>query len=202
MINSIDELAGPPGLILASGSPRRRELLKKAGVIFEIVLPEVEELPAGALPARELSLENARIKARAVAVDFPDAIVLASDTVVALGETVFGKPGSLMEAAENLRRYRGKTQEVITGVVFQHGEQIEEFIEVSYVKFRDYSDEVIENYLERVDVLDKAGGYAIQDHGDWLIESIEGDYDNIVGLPLSKVLAHLEKMGFSCGGNG
>ncbi|MDB4257738.1 Maf family protein [bacterium] len=185
-----------PTLILASGSPRRQDLLKKAGVIFSVISPDVNELEAGALPARDLCLTNARLKASAVAVTHPESLVLASDTVVSLDGVVFGKPVDLEEAAGNLRRFRNQTQEVMTGVVFQRGGEIEELIEISQVSFKNYSDQVIEDYLETVPVLDKAGGYAIQDHGEWLVEEIEGDYHNIVGLPLTKVLAHLAKLGF------
>ncbi|MDA8975622.1 Maf family protein [Akkermansiaceae bacterium] len=185
-----------PTLILASGSPRRQDLLKEAGVIFSVISPDVNELEAGALPARDLCLTNARLKASVVAVAHPESLVLASDTVVSLDGVVFGKPVDLEEAAENLRRFRNQTQEVMTGVVFQRGSEIEELIEISQVSFKNYSDQVIEDYLETVPVLDKAGGYAIQDHGEWLVEEIEGDYHNIVGLPLTKVLAHLAKLGF------
>ena len=85
----------------------------------------------------------------------------------------------------------------MTGVVIRKGETVVEFVEVSYVKFRNFDDEVIDAYLAKVPVMDKAGGYAIQDHGDWIVEEIEGDYQNIVGLPLAKVLVCLGQMGFT-----
>lgn len=183
-------------LVLASGSPRRRELLAAAGLSFQIVSPDVEELSGDGLPPRELALANARLKCMAVSMEHRDAMVIGADTVVALGGRVFGKPADLEEAAENLRTFRGRVHEVMTGVVLAHGDHLAEFVGCSYVKFRDFSDEVITAYLEKVPVLDKAGGYAIQDHGDMIVERYEGDFDNIVGLPVALVLDQLERMGF------
>ncbi len=183
-------------LVLASGSPRRRDLLREAGLSFQILSPEVEELGAGDLPPRELALANARMKCLAVSHGHADAVVIGADTVVALGGESFGKPVDLEEAAANLRLFRGRVQEVMTGVVIAHGERVCEFVDTSYVKFAEYSDEVIEEYLGKVSVLDKAGGYAIQEHGEMIIEKFEGDYDTIVGLPVSLVLDQLGRMGF------
>lgn len=183
-------------LVLASGSPRRRELLREAGLSFQILSPEVEELGPGELPPRDLALANARLKCLAVSMAHPEAMVIGADTVVALGGQSFGKPVDLQEAAQNLRLFRGRVQEVMTGVVLSHGERVCEFVDTAYVKFSEYSDEVIAEYLEKVPVLDKAGGYAIQDHGEMIIEKFEGDYQTIVGLPVSLVLDQLERMGF------
>jgi septum formation protein len=184
-------------LILASGSPRRRDLLTRAGLSFRTVSPDVEELSGGGdLTPRDLALANARLKCMAVSLENPEAMVIGADTVVALGGRVFGKPSDLAEAAENLRTFRGCVHEVITGVVLAHGNHFSEFVGCSYVKFRDFSDEVIRGYLEKVPVLDKAGGYAIQEHGEMIVERYEGDFDNIVGLPVALVLDQLERMGF------
>lgn len=183
-------------LILASGSPRRRDLLREAGLSFQILSPDVEELGPGDLPPRELALANARLKCLAISMSQPEAMVIGADTVVALGGQVFGKPKDLEEAAANLRLFRGRVQEVMTGVVLSHGDHVSEFVETSYVKFYDYSDAVIEEYLSKVPVLDKAGGYAIQDHGEMIVERFEGDFDNIVGLPVALVLDQLQRMGF------
>lgn len=183
-------------LILASGSPRRRDLLREAGLSFQINSPDVEELPPGAEPPRQLCLSNARLKAKAVATLDPFSTIIAADTIVTLGGQVYGKPEDLDEAAANLRTLRGRVHEVMTGVVIYHDAVASEFVETSYVKFREFSDEVIAEYLSKVPVLDKAGGYAIQDHGDLLVEKIEGDYDNIVGLPVSLVLDQLAGIGF------
>ena len=196
MTSHEDSVSIRPRLVLASGSPRRRDLLRSVGFDPKIVPPEVEELKAGSLPPRELCLHNARLKSVEVSKNFRHDYVVASDTVVAMDRTVFGKPESICEAAANLRRLSGRVHEVMSAVVIQRGEQVIEFVEVSCVKFRKLGEAVIQEYLSRVPVLDKAGGYAIQDHGDWLVEEIEGDYENIVGLPLAKVLVSLEKMGF------
>lgn len=183
-------------LILASESPRRRELLTRAGLSFQTVSPKVEELTGGDLTPRDLALANARLKCMAVSMEHPEAMVIGADTVVALGGRVYGKPVDLVEAAQNLRALRGRVHEVMTGVVLAHGNYISEFVSCSYVKFRDFSDEVISQYLEKVSVLDKAGGYAIQDHGEMIVERHEGDFDNIVGLPVGLVLDQLDRMGF------
>jgi septum formation protein len=192
----LQDSAGGWELILASGSPRRRELLRDAGLSFQIISPEVEELKGGEVIPRELALTNARLKCLAVSLEKREAMVIGADTVVALGGEVFGKPEDMEEAAENLRLFRGRVHEVMTGVVLSHGDHVSEFVGTSYVKFRDYPDEVIYRYLEKVPVLDKAGGYAIQDHGEMLVERFEGDFDNIVGLPVGLVLDQLERMGF------
>ena len=183
-------------LVLASGSPRRRDLLREAGLSFQINSPDVEELEPGAEPPRQLCLSNAELKANAVARQDPFSTIIAADTIVTLGGQVFGKPVDLEEAAGNLRMLRGRVHEVMTGVAIYHDAVMSKFVDTSYVKFRNFSDEVIEEYLSKVPVLDKAGGYAIQDHGDLLVEKIEGDYDNIVGLPVSLVLDQLAKIGF------
>ena len=192
----LNEGAGDWQLILASGSPRRRDLLREAGLSFQINSPDVQEFGPGSMSPRELCMANARLKCFEVAAENPDALVIGADTVVVLGGKVFGKPASVDEAAGNLREFRGRVHEVMTGVVLAHGSQTAEFVETSYVKFRNYSDEVITEYLEVVPVLDKAGGYAIQDHGEMLVEKFEGSYDNIVGLPVGLVLDQLGRMGF------
>ncbi len=197
MIGLIEQVASQRRLILASGSPRRRDLLKSAGLTFEIISPDVNELTGeDDLMPRDLCLMNARLKSCAVAMEYPGDLVIGSDTVVALGGKSYGKPGDLDEARSHLSRFRGRVHEVMTGVSLIQGEESSEFIETSFVKFRNFSDEIMEKYLSKVHVLDKAGGYAIQEHGDMIIEKMEGDYDNIVGLPVAKVLDHLQLMGF------
>jgi len=183
-------------LILASGSPRRRDLLREAGLSFQILSPDVEELDGSDLPPRELCVANARLKCDKVAGENTEAMVIGADTVVTLGGKVYGKPVDLEEAAGNLREFRGRVHEVMTGVVLRHANRALEFVETSYVKFLDFSDDVIEEYLKLVPVLDKAGGYAIQDHGEMLVERHEGSFDNIVGLPVAMVLDQLKRMGF------
>lgn len=183
-------------LILASGSPRRRDLLAAAGLSFQIMSPDVEELSGGELAPRDLALANARLKCMAIAMENRESMVIGADTVVAMGDQIFGKPRDLEEAADNLRKFRGRVHEVVTGVVLAHGDHLAEVMGTAYVKFRDFSDEVIFDYFDRVPVLDKAGGYAIQDYGEMIVERFEGEYETIVGLPVGLVLDQLERMGF------
>lgn len=186
-------------LILASGSPRRRELLAEAGYKFRVVSPEVEELGPGAHPFRKLCVANAVLKARAVQGEHPEAAVLAADTLVAVDGEVLGKPGCLDEARTMLERLSGRVHEVCTGVALRVGDEEAAFFEVTWVRFLKYGESVIEEYLDQVDVLDKAGSYAIQDCGDMLVDRIEGDYENVVGLPVGRVGVELGRFGVERG---
>ena len=183
-------------LILASGSPRRRELLSEAGLSFQIISPDVDELSGDGYSPRDLALTNARLKCMAISVARPESMVIGADTVVTLGGKIYGKPLDLKEAAKNLRIFSGRIHEVLTGVVLSCGDQRAEFVSTSFVKFKDLNELDIEDYLSKVYVLDKAGGYAAQEHRELIIEKFEGDYQNIIGLPVSLVLDQLYKMGF------
>ena len=183
-------------LILASGSPRRRELLSEAGLSFQIICPDVDELSGDGYSPRDLALTNARLKCMAISVARPESMVIGADTVVTLGGKIYGKPLDLKEAAKNLRIFSGRIHEVLTGVVLSCGDQRAEFVSTSFVKFKDLNELDIEDYLSKVYVLDKAGGYAAQEHRELIIEKFEGDYQNIIGLPVSLVLDQLYKMGF------
>ena len=174
-------------IILASASPRRRQLLTELGIRFEMATAEVTELDAMTSPGLapvELARENARRKATAVAELQPGRWVLGADTVVAWGDRLFGKPASLEEARKFLRALSGHRHEVITGCVLMtpDGEK-ESFYEISGVTFQKLSDEIIERYLAEVNVLDKAGAYALQERGEWIIEKVEGSRANVIGLP-------------------
>jgi septum formation protein len=183
-------MSGLP-LILASGSPRRRELLREMGVDFEVITAEVEELDAASAPGvapAHLAIQNGRRKAGAVARIRPGRWVLGADTVVTLGGRVFGKPRSSYEAHEFLRALSGQRHEVITGVVLLGPDGGEEsFHEISRVIFRELSDDVIARYLAEVHVLDKAGGYALQKRGEVLVAAVEGSRANVIGLPVEKL---------------
>jgi septum formation protein len=184
-------------IILASASPRRRELLEKMGIDFEVITADVHELDAQSSPELtplDLALENARRKARAVAqsAQAMGRWVLGADTVVALESRVFGKPASLHQAGDYLRALSGRMHEVITGCTLlgPAGEK-EFFHDVSRVTFHALSDDVIARYLAEVHVLDKAGAYALQERGEWLIQDVAGSRANVIGLPvevLEKVL--------------
>ena len=180
-----------PEIILASASPRRRELLAEMGLRFEVVTSDVRELDgrdAPPLSAVDLAVENARRKAMAVAILRPNRWVLGADTVVVLGERLFGKPASLAEARDFLRALSGQTHEVITGCVLLSPDGKQEcFYETSRVTFLQLAEDDIDRYLNAVRVLDKAGGYALQEKSEWIIKQVEGSRTNVIGLPTERL---------------
>jgi septum formation protein len=180
-------------LVLGSGSPRRQELLAAAGYSFEVRRPEVEEIPPGSHPIRELAVLNAVLKARSL--EDADTVVLAADTLVGVDGDVLGKPATLEEGTLMLERLAGRVHEVCTGVCVRTEEEESVFFEVTWVKFRKFGEAVIAEYHDKVEVLDKAGGYAIQEYGEMLVEEVEGDHDNVVGLPVERVKVELERFG-------
>ena len=164
-------------LVLASGSPRRRAILEQLGIEFEVVVPDVEELAEG--DPRELVIENARRKAAAVEGD----LVLGADTTVALDGAILGKPGSEAEARAFLTSLSGRTHEVWSGLALND----ETSAVMTEVTFRDVAP-LLDWYLATGEWQGKAGGYAIQGRGAALVERIEGDYSNVVGLPVSALI--------------
>jgi len=188
-----------PRFVLASGSPRRRQLLKKAGYQFEIVSPAGEEVAHAWLTIRELTICNARRKALRVAETWPDAVVLAADTLVAIDGRVLGKPVDIHDAVRILRRLSGRTHEVWTAVFIRHAarRKSHSFQEISRVRFRKLSDRAIRDYLAKVNPLDKAGAYAAQGHGTEIIERNEGSYSNVVGLPMEETTRALRDFGIT-----
>ena len=186
--------------ILASGSPRRRDLLAKAGYAFEVHEAGAEEWPPGKYPFRKLCTANAALKARDIAARYPEGVVLGADTMVGLDGEAMGKPRNIVEATGMLERLSGRVHEVCTGVCLCHGEEEHAFFEVTWVRFHELGEEVIKDYMERVHVMDKAGGYAIQEHGEMLVDKIEGSYENVVGLPIGRVKEELQRIGIQPGG--
>ncbi|PYJ87139.1 MAG: septum formation protein Maf [Verrucomicrobia bacterium] len=186
-----------PRLVLASGSPRRRELLREAGYKFEIVAPPVDEVSHGWLTIRELTIWNAARKAAVVSEISSDAVVLAADTMVAIDGEVLGKPRDLEDAARILRRLSGRAHEVWTAVriVDATNRRSRTFHEMSRVHFRSLDNRAIQNYLAKINPLDKAGAYAAQGDGKAIIEKIEGSYSNVVGLPMEKTARVLRDFG-------
>lgn len=184
-------------MILASASPRRVALLRQLGIRFAVIPARVTELAPPYLTPQELAQFNAWRKARAVAQAHPDAVVLGADTVVCLGRTIFGKPSSLAEARRMLSRLQGRTHEVITGVCLLHLGQGRRkgFSVTTHVTFRPLRSEQIRDYLRRINPLDKAGAYAIQEHGQLIIERIAGSFSNVVGLPLERLARELARWG-------
>jgi nucleoside triphosphate pyrophosphatase len=183
--------------ILASGSPRRTQLLIEAGFQPEVVLPSTTELHTDYLTPRELTLFNAHRKALAVALLHPDAVVLGADTLVALGTKVFGKPTDFADAREMLLELSGKSHDVITSVSVIHaalGLVVTESVH-STVTFKVLDDAAIERYFQLVHPLDKAGAYAAQIDSTSIIERVDGSFTNVVGLPMEMVTAILREFG-------
>jgi len=184
-------------LLLASNSPRRRVLLAEAGFNFENLSPNVDEKADVDLTARELTLRNAIRKGIWVARQHRDKVVLAADTLVVLEDSIIGKPRDLADAAQILRRLSGRVHEVCSAVFICHlaTARSTTFDEISRVRFRRLSQSKIDDYLHKINPLDKAGAYAAQGHGSEIIEGIEGSYTNVVGLPMEKTTAALAQFG-------
>ncbi len=182
-----------PAVILASASPRRSDLLRQLGVDFKVVHSEAVEVLHEQLTAWEVAQINSYRKARAVAKKYPDALVLGADTMVCLETTLYGKPASLERAYEMLEQLQGRTHHVVTAICMLHLREHRQkvFAESTAVTFRPLDAVKIRRYLTRVNPLDKAGAYAIQEEGDLLVESITGSYTNVVGLPLERLSAEL-----------
>jgi septum formation protein len=180
-------------VVLASASPRRRELLERAGISFEVVVSPAEEIHDASLKPEVLCEHNAALKAQAVAAIRPDATVIGSDTLVFIDDEPLGKPADLGEARAMLRRLAGRTHHVCTGVcVIFPGGGMKTFHGNTDVTFLPLGDAEIDAYLALVNPLDKAGAYGIQEHGELIVESIRGSFDNVMGLPVDLVVAALE----------
>jgi septum formation protein len=184
-------------IILASGSPRRKQLLEWAEVPFEIVVKETDEtFPAG-LKVEEVAIYIARQKAMAVrSMVKNDPVILAADTIVVLNERIIGKPKNREDAINILSDLSGHQHRVITGVVIVHDKKEISFSDSTDVYFHELSREQVEFYVDKYKPYDKAGAYAIQ---EWIgvvgIRSVEGDFYNVMGLPVSRVVKELEKIG-------
>jgi septum formation protein len=168
-------------VVLASGSPQRREILSKLGVEFDVVVSGVDELSGGD-PEFEV-LENARLKARAVAAD-RDGLVIACDTDVVLDGKALGKPGDAGEARAYLDRMEGRAHQVLSGLVVLEGGEERSGLERTSVFFKELSDSEKERYVNFGEWQGRSGGYAIQTLGSTLVERVEGSVSNVVGLPV------------------
>ena len=177
---------GDARLILASASPRRRELLGQLGVPFEVVVADVTEHEDASTDPRVMVAHNAALKAEWVSARHPNALVLGADTTVFIEGVALNKPGDGAEARAMLRRLSGRTHTVFTGLALRRasdGLRIDEGV-ASDVTFKAFDETVIEDYLARVHTLDKAGGYAIQEHRELLGAEYRGSLTNIIGLPV------------------
>ena len=184
-------------VILASTSPRRRELLALLGIAFEIVPPAAEEIPSPDLSPREQAKQFALDKALSIARRYPDDLVLGSDTVIEIDGTLVGKPRDLPDAETMLRQLRGRSHHVHTGIALIHQAAHVTLVQVetALVRMTPFTDHELERYLETGESLGKAGAYSIQEAGARFIEKIEGDYPTIVGLPLRQTAGLLEQRG-------
>ena len=186
----------PVEIILASHSPRRSLLLKKAGYHFKAVAAQVEESSNEQLTPVEMAQLNAYRKARAVAKKFPDFVVIGADTVVALENRIYGKPGTPQEARRMLASLQGKTHRVVTGVCLLHLRSHRQrlFSETSQVSFRALTPAEIAHYLDEIDPLDKAGGYGIQEEATaHILKKLKGSQSNVVGLPLESLAREMKE---------
>ena len=183
-----------PLLILASASPRRSELLRQIRPRFQIVPSQSPEASGPHWTAGELARLNACRKARAVSLQFPDALVIGVDTLVALGAAILGKPRSRAHARAMLAFLQGRTHQVTTGVclICRRARRQRVFSDQTDVTFRSLTPAQIRRYHLLVNPLDKAGAYAIQEHGGQIVHSISGSFSNVVGLPLEKLRVELD----------
>lgn len=186
----------PFDVILASASPRRRELLSLIFDDFRVIPSDFEEseVPAELPPVRHVEY-SATMKARDVANKFPNSLVIGADTIVVVGDRILGKPADTSDAGHMLRSLSGVTHEVYTGLAIILGDLERTGVECTDVTFRKLSDEIISRYISSGEPMDKAGAYAIQGRGSVLIKSIRGCYFNVVGLPLYRLSAMLEEFG-------
>jgi septum formation protein len=186
-----------PRLILASASPRRKQLLSELGLRFDVVVAAVTEHEDPSTDPRTMVTHNAALKADWVAERHPDAYILGADTTVFIDNTVLNKPADLAEARAMLKRLAGRTHVVFTGVAVRHvqrGLKIDEGI-TSEVTFKAFDDAVIDAYFAVVNPLDKAGAYGIQEGRDLIIAGWRGSFSNIMGLPMEATKQILTRCG-------
>ena len=176
-------------LILASGSPRRAELLRRAGLTFEVVLPDIDEVPLPGEAPDAFVMRTAREKAESI--PSTDAVILAADTAVVDGDRILGKPADTEDAAVMLRSLSGRTHDVMTGVCLRALERTACFHIETRVTFRDLPEQEIKEYVASGEPMDKAGAYAIQGGAAKMVHRVEGSYSNVVGLPLCEVIEEL-----------
>ncbi|PEI96602.1 septum formation inhibitor Maf [Bacillus pseudomycoides] len=180
-------------LILASGSPRRKELLELAGVPFEIVVSEIEETIGAYSSPADIVMSLALQKASAIVEHHEDSMVLGADTIVTYESRILGKPKDEAEAKEILQLLSGKTHEVYTGVALISKEKTVTFYERTEVTFWELTEEEIDAYIATKEPLDKAGSYGIQGKGSIFVQHIQGDYYSVVGLPIARLVRELKQ---------
>lgn len=185
----------PPRVILASQSPRRRDLLRQIGIPHEVRPADLDEsLHPGEAPGPHAE-RLARAKAMHVAAGAPDALVIGSDTIVVVDHEVLGKPRDADDAARMLHRLAGRTHHVITAVAVAHGDRVVSAVERVDVTFGPLDDARIAAYVASGEPMDKAGAYGIQGLGATLVDRIDGDYFAVMGLPLARLVRLLDALG-------
>ena len=182
-------------IILASASPRRKEILENTNVKFDVVKSEIDEVILDQELPSQVVMRLAFEKCMDIAHRYEDDLVIGADTVVVLDDIILGKPKDKDDATSMIKKLSGKTHQVITGISLINLNANKKIIDyvVSNVKFKDLSEEDIKDYIQTNESLDKAGGYGIQGYGALLVEEIQGDYFNIVGLPISRLSDLLKK---------
>jgi len=182
-------------VILASGSPRRKQLLEDAGITFRILTKNIEENFPIYLQRADIPLYLSRVKAQSIKTDHPGSLIIAADTIVVQRNRVLNKPGSEAEAKSMLQLLSGSMHEVITGVTICYKNTERSFFDITEVHFKILSDTYIDYYIKEYKPFDKAGSYGIQ---EWIgmvgIKKIQGDYFNVMGLPVSKLVEELESL--------
>ena len=184
-------------LILASSSPRRRDLLSTLGLTFQVVVPEIREIPSPHEVANDFALRVAEKKAQVVGARYPQAWVIGADTVVVLGGEILGKPKDRNDAIRMLKQLADREHVVVTGYILlkvAEGKKIGG-VEETRVKIGLLEEREIDWYVNTGEPLDKAGAYAIQGKGAFMVEWIEGSYTNVVGFPLSQIMKLLKDEG-------
>ena len=187
----------PVQFYLASASPRRAELMRRMGLQFEIRPTHVEEDDSGSAGPEEMVLANAKLKASTLSDLEPDALVLGSDTTVALGKQVLSKPTDMEDARCMLQMLSGRTHTVYTAVAlyWKLGSLAHVFVDCSQVRFQELDDARINQYFQLVDPMDKAGAYGIQVGRELIVESVEGSIENVMGLPIQRLAQTMEELG-------
>lgn len=186
-------------LILASGSPRRRDFLKNMGISFVVQSPDVDETALENESPGDLVMRLSRLKALSVGAQHPQGVVLSADTVVVIDNEILGKPRDRADAKAMIKKLSGRTHEVYTAVCVCQGRRCEQIMEVTKVTFATLSDELVELYVASGECDDKSGSYSVQGIAAMLIEKVEGSVSSVVGLPACQTRELLHKFGINPG---
>lgn len=187
-------MAQEPKIILASGSPRRRQLFSSLGVEFASISPEVDETFDVSLKPDEIAKQISQQKADEIYARYPDCAVIAADTIVVTKSEILGKPKDEKDAFEMLKNLSDAWHVVITGVCILHKDKKTLFSEKTRVHFKELDDDFISWYVQTKEPMDKAGAYGIQGFGAMLVDRIEGDFYNVMGFPISSIMGQLKRL--------